>query len=204
MLASFIMKLTTEDRVIETGIHRSQEEIQQEFLAVQQAVKDPGKFQVLYDRYFNVIFNYIFRKIDNEDITADLTSQTFYTALRNLRKYRFRGVPFSAWLYKIASNEVNKHYRETNKKLVFSFDEKEFEELIEQNIEKEEKLDIEYIVERMKRLCESDIAALELRFFENKSFAEVAYILEISEANAKMRTYRAIEKLRKLLKRREG
>jgi RNA polymerase sigma-70 factor (ECF subfamily) len=151
-----------------------------------------------------VIFSYIFRKIDDEDITADLTSQTFLKALRNLRKYKFKGVPFSAWLYRIASNEVNRHYQQTNKKLVFSFDVQEFENLIEQSIEKEEKPDIDYIIQQMQSMCESDIEVLELRYFETKSFSEIAFIMDITEATAKMRTYRAIDKLRKLLKRREG
>ena len=106
-------------------------------------------------------------------------------------------------MYRIASNEVNRHYRLTNKKLVFSFEEKEFENLIEQNIEVEEEIDIDYIIQLMHNMCESDIEVIELRFLESKSFAEIAFILEITEANAKMRTYRAIEKLRKLLKRRE-
>lgn len=151
-----------------------------------------------------MIFNFIFRKIDDEENTADLTSQTFLKALRNIKKYKYKGVPFSAWLYRIASNEVNKFYRQTNKKLVFSFDEKEFENLIEQNLEEEKELDIDYIIRQMHSLSETDIEVLELRFFESKTFAEVAFILEINEANAKMRTYRAIEKLRKLLKSKEG
>ena len=198
------MEVTFDLKVIDYSKHISQEEILREFETVKHAVKDPAQFQILYDRYFNVIFNYIYRKIDDEDITADLTSQTFFKALGNLKKYRFKGVPFSAWLYKIASNEVNRHYRQTNKKLVFSFEEHEFEHLIEQNVEEDEELDIGHIIRQMQRLCESDIEVLELRFFESKSFEEIAYILEISEATAKMRTYRAIEKLRKLLKRREG
>ena len=113
-------------------------------------------------------------------------------------------MPFSAWLYRIASNEINKFYRQSNRKLVFSFDEQEFENLIEQNTEEEKELDIDYIIRQMQSLSETDIEVLELRFFESKTFAEVAFILEINEANAKMRTYRAIEKLRKLLKRRQG
>ena len=198
------MRITIDYKVIEPSKHISQEEIRLEFETVKKAVKDPEKFKVLYDRYFTVIFNYIFRKIDDEDITADLTSQTFLKALRNLRKYKFKGVPFSAWLYRIASNEVNRHYHQTNKKLVFSFDVQEFENLIEQSIEKEEKPDIDYIIQQMQSMCESDIVVLELRFFETKSFSEIAFILDITEATAKMRTYRAIDKLRKLLKRREG
>ena len=198
------MRIKIDHKVIEPNRHISQEEILREFEAVRKAAKDPAQFQILYDRYFTMIFNFIFRKIDDEDSTADLTSQTFLKALRNIKKYKYKGVPFSAWLYRIASNEVNKYYRQTNKKLVFSFDEQEFENLIEQNIEEEKELDIDYIIRQMQSLSETDIEVLELRFFESKSFAEVAFILEINEANAKMRTYRAIEKLRKLLKRREG
>jgi RNA polymerase sigma-70 factor (ECF subfamily) len=120
--------------------------------------------------------------------------------LGNLKKYKYKGVPFSAWLYKIASNEVNRHYRVVKKKLVYSFDEAEFENLIEQNREEEVEIDIEYIIRQMQSMCETDIEVLELRFFEEKSFAEVAFILGISEANAKMRTYRAVDKLKKFLK----
>ena len=197
------MGITTDHKVIEPSRHISQEEILREFETVQKAAKDPRQFQILYDRYFSAIFNYIYRKIDDEDITADLSSQTFLKAMKNLKKYEFRGVPFSAWLYRIASNEVNKHYRQTNKKLVFSFEEYEFENLIEQNSEKDDELDIDYIIRQMHKMSESDIEILELRFFESKCFAEIAYILEITEANAKMSTYRAIDKLRKLLKRKE-
>ena len=96
------MRITIDHKVIEPGRHISQEEILKEFEAVQRAVRDPAQFQILYDRYFTVIFNYVFRKIDNEDITADLTSQTFLKAMKNLKKYKYRGVPFSAWLYRIA------------------------------------------------------------------------------------------------------
>lgn len=191
-------------KTVENNNNITKEEIRKEFETVKRAVKDPSEFQVLYDRYFTAIFNYIFRKIDNEEITADLTSQTFWKALTNLKKYKFRGVPFSAWLYRIASNEVNRHYQQTKKRLIFSFDVHEFESLIEQNVEEEHAHDMDYIIQQMRLMNESDIMVLELRYFESKNFAEIAFILDIAEANAKMRTYRAIEKLRKLLKRREG
>lgn len=203
-LVDTIMRITIDHRVIEQSKHISQEEILKEFEIVKKAIKEPAQFQIIYDRYFAVIFNYIFRRIDDEDITADLTSQTFLKALRHLKKYKYRGVPFSAWLYRIASNEVNRHYRYANKTLVYSFDEQEFENLIEQSVEPEIEVDIDYIIRQMQQMCDTDVEVLELRFFESKSFAEIAFILDINEANAKMRTYRAIEKLRKLLKRRQG
>jgi len=198
------MRISIEHKIKQSSRHISREDILKEFEIVKSAMKRPAEFQVLYDRYFTLIFNYVYRKIDDEDITADLTSQTFYKALRNLKKYKFKGVPFSAWLYRIASNEVNRHYRFTNKKQVYSIDEQEFENLLEQNSSNQEEIDIDDIIYEMQRMSESDIAVLELRFFENKSFAEISYILNIPESNCKMRTYRAIGKLRKLLKRREA
>jgi RNA polymerase sigma-70 factor, ECF subfamily len=192
-------------KVIETDRHISPEEIAAEYDVVRQAMKNPAIFQTLYDRYFTRIFHFIFRRIDDEQITADLTSQTFLKALGNLRKYTFRGVPFSAWLYRIAANEVNRHYRNTRQKMVFSIDQEEFELLLSQHTTEEvEELDTEYVIGQMRTMNETEIQVLELRFFENKSFAEIAYILEINEANAKMRTYRAVEKLRKLTARRES
>jgi RNA polymerase sigma-70 factor (ECF subfamily) len=187
-------------KVIETFRHINQEEILREYETVKKAAKHPAEFQILYDKYFTAIFSFIFRRTDDEEITADLTSQTFLKALGSLKKYKYKGVPFSAWLYKIASNEVNRHYRIAKRKLVYSFDEAEFENLIEQNREEEAEIDIEYIIRQMQSMSETDIEVLELRFFEEKSFAEVAFILEISEANAKMRTYRAVDKLKKFLK----
>ena len=191
-------------KAIETDRHISPEEIAAEYEVVKQAIKNPAAFQVLYDRYFTRIFHFIFRRIDEEQITADLTSQTFLKALGNLKKYTFRGVPFSAWLYRIATNEVNRYYRNTRQKMIFSIDEGEFELLIEQNAEEVDEVNVEYVLGQMRSMHENEIQVLELRFFENKSFAEIAYILDIHEANAKMRTYRAVEKLRKLIARRES
>ena len=198
------MRIKIDHTVIEARRHISQQDLEQEFEIVQAAIKDPQKFQILYDRYFASIFNYVYRRIDDEDITADLTSQTFLKALGNLKRYKFKGVPFSAWLYRIAANEVNRHYRQTNRKKIFSIDEQEFEHLIEQNVEEEGEVDVEEVLRGLQLLNAADIEAVELRFFERKSFAEMAFILEITEASAKMRTYRAIDKLRNLLKRREG
>jgi RNA polymerase sigma-70 factor (ECF subfamily) len=189
-------------KVIENHRHISEQEILQEYELVRKAAKDPKEFQILYDRYFAVIFNYVYRRIDDEQITADLTSQTFLKALGNLKKYKYKGVPFSAWLYRIASNEVNRHYRTSKRKQVYSFDEAEFEHLIERSAEQETEIEFGHVIRQMQTMSERDIEVLELRFFESKSFAEMAFILEINEANAKMRTYRAVEKLKKIIERR--
>ena len=70
------MRITIDHKVIEPSRHISQEEILNEFETVQEAVKDPKQFQILYDRYFSAIFNYVYRKIDDEEITAEPDSDT--------------------------------------------------------------------------------------------------------------------------------
>ena len=101
----------------------SEDEIRQEKIIIEQARKNPQAFGALYEKYFDRIFNYLLRQTDDEQLAGDLCSQTFVNALNHLNRFEFRGVPFSAWLYKIASNEVNKHYRKSKGKKIFSLEE---------------------------------------------------------------------------------
>jgi RNA polymerase sigma-70 factor, ECF subfamily len=174
----------------------SEEEIRQEYEVLDRSRKDPGAFGMLYEKYFERIFNFIYRQTDDEDVTADLCSQTFLLVLKNLEKYQFRGVPVSAWFYKIASNEVNKFYRKNKGKKVFSLEETRVRELIQLENEGYDEELIQRLVEFMKDLPTEMLEVLELRFFEAKDFKEIAFILDITESAAKMRTYRALDKLR--------
>ncbi len=175
----------------------SEEELEHEYLILEKSRKDPKAFGALYEKYFDRIFNFIFRQIDDEDLTADLCSQTFLNALKNVGKYEFRGFPFSAWLYKIASNEVNKHYRKLKTEKVFSIEELRIRELIDQaNVDYDEEL-IGRLMNYLRDLPTEMLEVLELRFFEDKDFKEIGFILEITESGAKMRTYRALDRLRR-------
>jgi RNA polymerase sigma-70 factor, ECF subfamily len=175
----------------------SEDEILSEFEILKKARKDPKAFGILYEKHFDRIFNYIYRQTDDEDLTADLASQTFLIALNNLEKYEFRGVPFSAWLYKIASNEVNKHYRKQKHDKVFSIEEIRVRELFDQANEGWDEDLIQRLLQYLKELPTEMLEVLELRFFEDKDFREIAFILDITESGAKMRTYRALDRLRK-------
>ena len=175
----------------------SEAEIQHEYTILEQSRKNPRAFGELYEKYYDRIFNYIFRQTDDEDLTADLCSQTFLIALKNLERYEFRGVPFSAWLYKIASNEVNKHYRKQKGSKVFSIEESRIRELIEQADEISNEEVIQRLMNYLKELPTEMLQVLELRFYEDKDFKEIAFILDITESGAKMRTYRALDRLRK-------
>jgi len=172
-------------------------EIRHEYSVLERSRKDPTAFGELYEKYFDRIFNYIYRQTDDEDLTADLCSQTFLSVLKNVSRYEFRGIPFSAWLYKIASNEVNKHYRKQKATKVFSIEEIRVRELIEQANEPWDEEIVQRLLNYLKDLPTEMLEVLELRFFEDKDFKEIAFILDITESGAKMRTYRALDRLRK-------
>lgn len=178
----------------------SEDEIRQENIIVEQAKRNPKEFGLLYEKYFDRIFNYLYRQTDDEELAGDLCSQTFVNALNNLKRYEFRGVPFSAWLYKIASNEVNKYYRKFKGKKIFSIEEIRIKELVEESDESWDEELINKLIEFMKDLPVEMLQVLELRFYEERDFKEIAYILDITESGAKMRTYRALDKLRKNFK----
>ncbi|MCW5911513.1 MAG: sigma-70 family RNA polymerase sigma factor [Cyclobacteriaceae bacterium] len=174
----------------------TEDEIRKEEQIIERSKKDPRAFGELYEKYFDRIFNYLYRQTDDEDTAGDLCSQTFVNALNNIGRYEPRGFPFSAWLYKIAGNEVNKHYRKNKGKKVFSIEELKVRELIEQATEDWDEELVNRLIRYMNELPTDMIQVLELRFFEDKDFKEIAFILDMTESGAKMRTYRALDKLR--------
>jgi RNA polymerase sigma-70 factor (ECF subfamily) len=178
----------------------SEEEIRQEYEAIDRTKRDPSAFGVLYEKYFDRIFNFIYTQTDDEELTADLCSQTFLIALSSAHKFEFRGVPVSAWLYKIASNEVNRHFRKIKSRKVYSLEEVRLRELFSREEEDYTEETVIKLLVLMKDLPNEMLEVLQLRFFEDKDFKEIAFILDITESGAKMRTYRALDRLRKSFK----
>jgi len=175
----------------------SEEEIRQEYDIISRSKKDPAAFGVLYEKYFDRIFNFIYTKTDNEELTADLCSQTFLIALGNINKFEFRGLPVSAWFYKIAGNEVNKYYRKIKSQKTYSLEEGRIRELFGREEEDYSEEVLTKLMALMKDLPDEMLEVLQLRFFEDKDFKEIAFILDLTESGVKMRTYRALDRLRK-------
>jgi len=97
---------------------------------VRQAQKDPDAFAELYEHYYPKIFGYALRRTANLEAAQDITSETFFKALRKLWQFRWRNTSFSSWLYKIATNEINQYFRKAEYKKSISL-----EELQEQGFE---------------------------------------------------------------------
>lgn len=175
---------------------------------VRQAQKAPDAFAELYDQYYPKIFGYALRRTANFETAQDITSETFLKALRKLWQFRWRNVSFSSWLYKIATNEINQHFRKAEYKKSISLEELQeqgFEpisphdperELIEVQEELRQYQDFLEIQEKIVRLPAKYQEVIALRFFEKKQIKEIAEILGKKEGTIKSLLYRAIEKLR--------
>lgn len=167
---------------------------------IQLAQQDHRHFGVLYERYFDQIFRFIFKRLGGDEVmSGDLTQQTFLKAMANIRRYEDRGLAFSSWLYRIAQNEVNLFFRNEKKTRMVDINENQLKIVIEEgeisssmSMEDQEKL-VRYINE----LDADQLDLIELRFFQGLSFREIADIYSITEANAKMRIYRLLEKINK-------
>jgi len=175
---------------------------------VRQAQKAPDAFAKLYDQYYPKIFGYILRRTANIEAAQDITSETFFKALRKLWQFQWRNISFSSWLYKIASNEINQYFRKAEYKKSASLEELQeqgFEpistndpesELIEAQEKLKQHQDFLEIQVKIVRLPAKYQEVIALRFFEQKQIKEIAEILGKKEGTIKSLLHRAVEKLR--------
>jgi len=170
--------------------------LQEEYECIRQAQQEPKHFEALYDKYFVSVWKFISRRVEDKQDVADLVSDVFASALFHLKKFQPMGHPFSSWLYKIASNEVNRYYRASKKSRLVGIDHSSCKLLAaETDLEWN---DLKQVLGKaLQYLSVQEIELIELRYFESKSFAEIGFILQVTENHAKVKTYRAIDTLKK-------
>ena len=175
----------------------AQNTIDREWEDIQAALKDVAAFRPLYDKYYEQIFRFVYRRTSDEALSADLCSQVFLKAMQKIHTYTFKGVPFSAWLYRIASNEVTQYYRNSQKNRIVSIREANLEEMTDEIDDFDYEKQRNTLLKALNTLPQDDMQFIELRFFEQRSFKEVGQILGITENNAKTRTYRVLAKIKR-------
>jgi RNA polymerase sigma-70 factor (ECF subfamily) len=89
---------------------------------VEQAKRDPEAFGLLYERYVDKIYNYVYYRTGNHHDAEDLTAKVFYQAMNHIPRFVQRGAPFSSWLYRIAHNLVANWHRDRSRRQVISLD----------------------------------------------------------------------------------
>ena len=179
--------------------HATNDQMHAEYIQVEKSKNDPRFFAPIYNRYYKQIFSYVYQRMEDREIASDVTAQVFLKALTNLHRYEFKGVPFASWLYRIAQSEVYQNFRDRKSNRVLNVDIGDLRGVFE---EIEESLYEEYtaaVMKLVKELPPKDLKLVEMRFFEKKPFKEIADDLRITENNAKVKLYRILERIKKVI-----
>lgn len=175
--------------------HFTKQKILSEEDEIKKAKKNLKDFNVLYDRYYVRIFQYVYQRVQTEAQAADITSDTFIKAMENLKSYKFMGVPFASWLFKIARNEVYLQHKKDSKIRQVNFKTNDIliiaEEIEETGVDK-----TEILIAAIKQLNSEQTDLIEMKYFEKRSYAEMASILDLTENNVKVKTFRVVQKLK--------
>lgn len=163
---------------------------------IEAAKNDPKHFRYFYDKHYKEIFLFIFRRTDDEEVSADIAQQVFLKAMQSIDRYTYRGIPFSAWLYRIASNEVMQHFRDQQKFRIVSIENEGVNEMMEEEYGHIEIAKREALFSAIKKLNATDLELIEMRFFEKRSFKEIGDIKGMTENNAKVKVHRILERVR--------
>jgi RNA polymerase sigma-70 factor, ECF subfamily len=152
---------------------------------------DVACFADLYEENFDRIYAYAIKRLRDRAAAQDITSDVFHHALANMHNYEPRGIPFAAWLFRIAANKIY-DYRQ----------QQQYEQklpppnLIDQQADYEEAEQAARLFAAVRRLPEDQRRVIELRFVQQKSIRETADAMERSEGAVKQLQLRAIEALR--------
>lgn len=176
--------------------HQSEEQIVSEQDYIEAAKTDPQQFGFVYDKYYEAVFRFIYQRTANENSAHELTSEVFYKALKNIQKYEFRGLPFSSWLLRIAHNEVIKNFRVKSRSKVVMLKTDHLENIMDEIEDDSLEQFKPALLRNLKELNEADLELVQMRFFEDRPFKEIAEIFEKKESAIKMKLYRILEKLK--------
>ncbi len=160
---------------------------------------DQAAFARLYEENFNRVYRYVSLRIGDRTEAEDLTQQVFLNALRAIGSFNWKGTPFTAWLFRIAHNQVVDHFRKKSRQSPAEVDDSlpsqtgSPEKIIELNFE------VARMIEATKQLTPAQREVISLRFAGELSIEEVARIVGRSEGAVKALQHSAIIALRKVL-----
>lgn len=175
---------------LDTGIDES--------ALIEQAKTDKDAFGQLYERYVDRIYNYVYYRTGNVADAEDLTARIFVRAMQHIGNYQDMGVPFSAWLYRIAHNLVANYHRDRSRRKILSLDDitqwqvnEDGPELLTQIME-----DKDALLQAIRHLPADRQELLILKFVERLSNAEIGDIMGRSEGAIKSLYHRTLLSLR--------
>lgn len=164
-----------------------------ERLLVEAAQRDPACFADLYEINFERVYAYVVRRVKERAEAEDVTAEVFHQALANLGRFEWRGIPFSAWLYRIAANLISDRWQRSGREVA---DEAQVELAQVGPVEIEEVERRATLFRLVEMLPPEQKRVVVLRFVEQKSIKEVAREIRKTEGAVKQLQFRALTSLR--------
>ncbi len=178
--------------------HLSDPDYNEEDVLARASQGDKDAFGALYERYAERIFNYVYYRTGNQHDAEDLTARVFQRAMNHIRNYTDRGVPFSAWLYRIAHNLVANWHRDRSRKQEIAIDDLPVlptkNDHPERNLVRSQEQDA--LLRMIRKLPPERQNLLILKFVEDMSNAEIGKIMGRSEGAVKSLYHRTLLALR--------
>src|ERR1700694_1692675 len=176
-------------------LRNTETHLDEERAVVEAAEKDAAAFQPLYDRYFDQIFSYVYYHCGSREQAEDITAATFQRGLEDLHNFHWRGVPYSAWLYRVAGNLLARdHRRPAWLELDPEQPEQRAASTGDEWLRREESAELH---EAIRALAPDQRQAILLRFFAGMRNREVGKVMNRSEGAVKLLVFRAVSNLRK-------
>ncbi|MGC1452004.1 MAG: sigma-70 family RNA polymerase sigma factor [Candidatus Sulfotelmatobacter sp.] len=165
-----------------------------ERLLIEAAQRDPACFAELYEINFERVYAYVVRRVGNRTETEDLTSEVFHHALANLKRFEWRGIPFAAWLFRIAANLISDRWQRSGREVADDSGQIEAGRVSPAVIEEVERRAT--LFRLVDTLPAEQRRVVVLRFVEQKSIKEVAQEVRKTEGAVKQLQFRALSSLR--------
>jgi RNA polymerase sigma-70 factor, ECF subfamily len=178
-----------------------QPEMTEEEAVKRAAAGDTEAFSVLYERFVTRIYNYIYYRTGNPHEAEDLTARVFHRALNHITHYDNRGIPFSAWLYRIAHNLVANWHRDNSRRKEVPLE--DYTQQPHRSLAPEASVvnnqEMQDLLQAIRQLPDDRQQLLILKFVEGLSNAEVALIMMRSEGAIKSLYHRTLMSLRDVM-----
>jgi RNA polymerase sigma-70 factor (ECF subfamily) len=164
-----------------------------ERLLIEAAQKDPARFAELYELNFERVYAYVVQRVRDRAETEDLTAEVFHQALANLKRFEWRGIPFAAWLFRIAANLMSDRWQRSGREVA---DDTQLDSAQANPTEIEDVERRATLYRLVDTLPNEQRRVVVLRFVEQKSIKEVAREVRKTEGAVKQLQFRALTNLR--------
>jgi RNA polymerase sigma-70 factor (ECF subfamily) len=165
---------------------------------IEAAQRDPLCFAELYENNFERVYAFIARRVGDREHAQDLTADVFHNALKNLASFEWRGVPFAAWLYRIAGNAIADRGKRAARHEAMKLRQLPLQESSSES----DLADVEHrarLFKMVEQLPVDQRRVITMRFAEEKSIAEIANHVGRSEGAIKQLQFRGLQSLRTMM-----